>query len=415
MQIQGHNEEPQKLWTTQYILIILYSIMIGIGNFMMMTGIPLYAIHIGGDNSIAGLMMGIFMIAAILVRPFFGNLADIKSRRLVLLIGAGVCTLSFFSYIFAFSVGLLLFLRAVNGIGFSANTNAAGTVVADIIPAPRLAEGIGYYGISNVLSTAIGPVLTLSIINQLGFKALFLVTTGFGLISLICSYFINYEKKKPKEEKQDKDIQPNINVSKKQKVLDSIFEKTAIPPSFVMLFVAFAMGGVQSFIPIYAVARNVENIGIYFTIYALALLVTRVFGGKLADRHGVSTVLIPGYVLLIASFIVLAFATNLTMFIISGILYGLGYGSVQPLLNAIMVQFCPPKRRGAGNSTFFTAMDIGSGGGAVIWGFISKYYNFTWVYLLCVGCIILSWVSYSFLLQKDLRKPKKTEEALATT
>lgn len=409
--------EPQKLWTKDYVLIICFSIMLGMGNHMMMTGIPLYAIHLGGNNSTAGLMMGVFMLAAILFRPFFGNLADTRSRRLVLLIGGIICSLSFFFYTFAFSVSILLFLRALNGIGFSANTNASGTVVADIIPKSRLSEGIGYYGISNVLSTALGPALSLLIIEYLGFRTLFFITTVFGLFSIICANFINYEKKEIERssvKKPDQVIGNDVN-KKKQGILETIFERNAIPPSFVMLFVAFAMGGIQSFIPIYAATRGIENIGVYFTFYAIAVLITRVFGGKIADRHGVPIVILPGYILLIISFLVLAFATNFTMFIIAGILYGLGFGSVQPLLNAVMVKFCSPSRRGAGNSTFFTAMDVGSGGGAVIWGIISQYYSFTWVYLLCVGCILLSLFSYFILLHRNLTEAQEAKKALLTT
>jgi len=390
--------------------------MLGMGNHMMITGIPLYAIHLGGNNSTAGLMMGVFMVAAILVRPFFGNLADTKSRRLVLLIGGIICSLSFFFYTFAFSVSLLLFLRVLNGIGFSANTNASGTVVADIIPKSRLSEGIGFYGISNVLATALGPALTLLIIKSLGYRTLFFITTVFGLVSIICAYLISYERKVAVKsvKKPHQGIQDDEN-KKKRGVLDLIFERNAIPPSFVMLFVAFAMGGIQSFIPIYGATRGIENIGIYFVFYAIAVLITRIFGGKIADRHGAPIVLIPGFILLIISFLVLAFATNFTMFIIAGILYGLGFGSVQPLLNSTMVQFCSPSRRGAGNSTFFTAMDVGSGGGAVIWGIISQHYSFTWVYLLCVGCIVISLISYFILLHRKLTEALEAKKTLLTT
>ncbi len=378
---------------------------------MMITAIPLYAIQLGGNNSTAGLMMGLFMTAAILIRPVFGILADTKSRRIVLLIGSVICIMACSAYPFVVSIGMLMFFRAINGMGFSAYTNASGTVVADLIPKSRLAEGIGFYGISNVLASAVGPALTLTIIRHFGFAVLFIIATASGVIGFICSYFMKYEKKEPNKAPLE-DIENNTDA--KRNVWGSIFEKTAFAPSFVMLFVAFTTGSIQSFIPIYAATRDIGNIGIYFIVYALALFITRIGGGKIADRYGAPIVFLPGYILLIASFILLAFASNITMFIISGILYGLGYGSVQPLLNAVMVQFCPPSKRGAGNSTFFTAMDVGSGGGAVVWGAISQYFGFTLVYLLCVGCVILSWIFYFFLLHRTLQKTHQAKEAFVT-
>lgn len=397
MQEKDIPQGPQRLWTKHYILIIFFSIVTGISNFMMTTGTPLYAIKLGGNNSIAGLMMGVFMTFAILVRPFFGNLADRKSRRLVLMTGTIFSTVAFFSYSFAFSVGILLFIRAVHGIGFSANTNASGTVVSDIIPKSRLIEGIGYFGISNVLATAVGPALTLYIIKTGGYRVLFSVAAGLGIISFLSAFFLNYEKKRREELPKEDGTR---SLPGKKRVKAAIFEKKAIPPSFVMLFVALAMGGVQSFIPIYAASRGIESIGIYFTFFALALLFTRLFGGRIADRYGPSIVILPGYILLIISFIVLAMATSIPLFILSGVLYGLGLGLVQPILNAIMIQSCPADRRGAGNSTFFTAMDLGSGGGAVLWGVVSQHFGFSPVYFACTGSVLLSGIFFFVLLHR---------------
>lgn len=409
--MQTQSKGSQKLWTKYYLLIMLYSILTGTANNMLMTGIPLYAIHLGGSNSVAGLMMGIFMISAILFRPLFGTLVDTKSRRMVLMTGAMISTLSFFSYTFALSVGMLLVLRAVNGIGFSANTNASGTVVADIIPSSRLAEGIGYYGISNTLATAVGPALTLLIIKAFSYQALFITAFVIGIVSFICSYFMKYEEKQPKVKSvilEQVKIIPN-KVLTRQKIADSIFEKKAISPSFVMLFIALAMGSIITFIPTYAMTRGIENISIFFTVYALSLLLTRLFGGRLADRYGESTVVLPGFILMIIAFIILAFATTISLFLVSAVFYGLGFGFVQPTLNAVMIKSCPPNRRGAGNSTFFTAMDLGSGGGAVLWGFVSQNTSFTFVYLLCAVCIIVSWIAYSWLLQRKLKLDQAAE------
>jgi len=406
MQTQTQNERPPKLWTKYYLLIICYTLLTSTANNMLMTGIPLYAIYLGGNNSIAGLMMGLFMIFAILFRPLFGTLIDTKGRRMVLITGALICTTAFLSYTFAFSVGMLLILRAFNGIGFSANTNASGTVTADIIPKSRLAEGIGYYGVSNTIATAIGPALTLVIIKIFSYQALFIVAFIIGLVSIFISYFINYEKMVPKVKIEIEKLDKN-NLKKvltRQRIADMIFEKKAILPSFVMLFAALGLGSITTFIPIYANTRGIENISIYFTVYAVALLFTRLFGGRAADRYGESTVILPGFVLMILSFITLAFSTSISLFLVSAVLYGLGFGLVQPTLNAIMIRRCPPNRRGAGSSTFFTAMDIGSGGGAVLWGVVSQKTSFTLVYLLCAVCILVSWIAYSYLLQRKLKE-----------
>lgn len=397
-------KKTSKLWTKYYILIMIYSLLTSTANYMLMTAIPLYAIKLGGNKSIAGLMMGVFMIAAILFRPVFGKLLDDKSRRIVLIIGATISMFIYFSYLFAFSVGILLLFRAFNGIGFSATTNASGTVVSDVIPHDRLSEGVGYFGMSNTIATAFGPALSLFIIKYFDYNVLFFVALAIGIISFVVTFFIDYEKKKMEDRNplKFKDNKIVKAVVAKKNITDIIFEKTALPTALVIVFLAVTIGGIMTFIPIYAATRGIENISIYFTVYALSLLFTRFFAGKLADYYGVSTVIIPGIITVIVSFVILAFATSLPVFLLSAVLYGIGYGSAQPTLNAVMIKLCPKERRGVGNSTFFTAMDIGSGGGAVIWGVISQNLGFTWVYLACAASVAISLMTYIFILQKQL-------------
>lgn len=396
-------ESKSSLWTKYFNLMLVYSFLTSTTNYLMITAAPLYAIHLGGDNSIAGLMMGIFMIAAILVRPYFGKLLDEKSRRVVLIAGAAICTLTYFSYLFAFSIGMLILIRAINGIGFSANTNASGTVVSDVIPKDRLAEGVGYYGIANTLSTAIGPSIALFIIKNYNYNILFIFTAFLGILSILVSYLIDYEKNNNEEFIVISKSSPNKNNNTtSKKSTNMIFEKTALPVALVMVFLAVTIGGIMTFVPTYAATRGIDDISSYFTVYALALLITRLFVGKMADKYGVSMAIIPGIILVIIAFIVLAFAKSLPVFLLSATLYGLGYGSSQPTLNAVMIKLCPPERRGAGNSTFYTAMDIGSGGGAMLWGVISQSFGFQSVYLTCAASVGISLLCYLFILKKQI-------------
>ena len=99
---------------------------------------------------------------------------------------------------------------------------------------------------------------------------------------------------------------------------------------------------------------------------------------------------------------ILAFASNLGMFVAAGLTYGLGFGSVQPTLNAIMIKLCPPERRGVGNATFFSAMDIGIGTGAILWGVVSQIAGFTYVFIGAALCIVVASGFYIFKLSKQL-------------
>ena len=404
--MQTQTNHSDKLWTKYFTLTFIYALFTSISSNMLMTAIPLYALHLGGDNSISGLLFGLFMLVAILFRPLFAALIDDKSRRMVLIIGGVISFFISLSYVLAFSVGLLLVLRSLHGIGFSATTNASGTIVSDIVPKSRLAEGVGFFGLSNTLATAVGPALTLYIIQYFSYNVLFLVSSFIGLIALVCGLFIDYEKYKPKSETKLSDRKV------KRGIADIMFEKSALPAALVTIFIFVAMGATMTFIPTYALSLGIEDIGLYFIVNSIALLFTRIVGGKLADKYGDTVVMLPGLITIALSFVVLAYATSLTGFVISGILYGLGLGFVDPILSAIMIKLCPIDRRGAGNSTLFTAKDIGGGFGAVIWGFISLNAGFRPVYLYCVISIIIAIIAYQFILRKQINSNKKIDGAL---
>jgi len=391
---------------------MIVTLSVGISMQMTMPTLPKYAIDIGESEFIAGLITGIFALAALLFRPVFGNLLDSKGRKIVLITGVIIFSLATMSYNFAYVVGILLALRFLHGIGFSAHTTAAGTIFSDIIPIAKLTEGIGYFGIADTLSIAIGPALGLYLIEHASYNILFVVSFVIGVFGLMIALLINYERKDKKSTAvlpdHDRDILLNAATDHNKKSSKGvIIEKTALPTSLVVLFIALTLGGILTFIPIYAVSRGIKNIGIFFTVFAFASLLARLIIGKLADRYGLSQVILPGMVLLILSLVILAFATSLPAFLIAGVLYGLGFGSSQTTLNTIMIKLCPRERRGTGNATFFSAMDIGIGLGAVLWGVVSQAVGFSYIYLASALCVILAIIIYVFILRKQLQKNKK--------
>lgn len=137
------NIHKEKLWSKYFILTTLTSLFIMISMQMTMTTLPIYTQYIGGNKFIAGLTTGIFSISALLFRPLFGNLLDSKGRKIILIISIIIFSLATLSYNFAYTIIILLVLRFIQGIGFSAYSNASGTIIADVVPGSRLGEGIG--------------------------------------------------------------------------------------------------------------------------------------------------------------------------------------------------------------------------------------------------------------------------------
>lgn len=379
-----HGGEPGTLWNRNFILIILVNLVIFISFQMLMPTLPVYAANLGGSERDVGLIIGIFTISAVLIRPYAGKMLDSAGRRLPMLLGLVIFAVAVFIYNWAWSIVALLVMRLLHGVGWALVSTGAGTVATDSIPRHRLGEGMGYFGITGTLSMALAPVLGLFIINQYGFTSLFFISAGVALVALILATTIGYRP--PETEKAPR---------------GPLFEPKAYRPSLTIFFVTTTYGAVVSFIALYGQQVGITNIGIFFTVYAIALTVIRPLAGMLADRKGFDIVVIPGLIMILAAMLVLSQAGVLWMFLLAGVLYGLGFGSVQPSMQALAVKDVPPQRRGAANGTLFSAFDLGIGIGAVIWGTVSQAIGYANMYMLAGVPALIAIAVYVVFKEKE--------------
>jgi MFS family permease len=358
---------------------------------MLLPTLPLYAQTLGGNETVAGTLVGIFTISAVLVRPWFGNLLDQRGRKVILIIGASILLVAVLAYHLAFSIITLLACRVVHGVGWGASSTATGTMASDVIPAVRRTEGMGYYGIAATIAMSLGPALGLYLVKYSSYSALFTGSALLAAVGLVGSLFINYEL--------SRESRPRAEIPSAKGV---ILEKTAIPPAVVLFFITLTYGGIVSFLPAYANYRGVENIGMFFTVYALVLLFGRPIIGKLSDRYGARKFLVPGILTIATALLLLTQASSLPIFLLVGVVYGLGFGTVQPILNALVISLSPPERRGAANATFAMAMDLGIGLGAVTLGFLAQKMGYVYMFSSSAIFALIALAMYYALLRKKL-------------
>lgn len=192
------------------------------------------------------------------------------------------------------------------------------------------------------------------------------------------------------------------NYDKQNGKTNSFVEQTALRTCIVMIFSVLAVSAVFSFMPLFGEERNIDNIGLFFTFYAVSMIVTRILTGKIADQYGYIKVIIPSIAITLLLFITLIYAYSLPMVLLAAIFYGVGYGTLQPVLNAVVIKLSPVERRGAANATFFATLDIGFGLGSFIWGGVSQVAGFTVVFIGCAACIVASLLAFYFILRGQL-------------
>jgi|SRR5690625_1174588 len=378
---------PEKIWTRDFTIICIANFFIFLGFQMTLPTLPLFVKELGGSDQSIGWIVGIFTFSALIFRPYAGQLLETKGRKFVYMFGLVIFALTVGAFAIATSIVALLMIRFIQGIGFGFSSTATGTIATDLIPSNRRGEGMGYFGLSGNLSLAFGPVLGLALVDVITFPQLFLVSAGIVVVAIIISSFVKYKKV---ERLPDKSTTVKFD----------IFEKTAIEPSILLFFLTFTFGGIASFLPLYATQKGVEGIELYFLMYAIFLMISRTFAGRIYDLRGHIYVFPPGVIMIFVAMILLAWLPNTIVLIVAASIYGLGFGSVQPALQAWAVDKAANNRKGMANATFFSFFDLGIGIGAIIFGWIAQHFGYGYIYITSAVSVFASLMIYIALLVK---------------
>ncbi|MFF2880585.1 MFS transporter [Bacillus toyonensis] len=382
----------ERLWTKSFIQMSFAMLFLFTGFYLLVPTLPLFIKEIGGNESQVGLMMGMFTIAAVVIRPIIGGMLDQYGRRSFIIFGLILFGLTMYSYNLASTIVLLAVLRVIHGVTWAVSTTAVGTAITDIIPDSRRGEGMGWYGMAMTIAMAIGPMIGLWIVQYYSFHGLFLLATLLSFMAVILSLITKMPFKPQKE---------------KGKI--QLFEKSVLSITVVVFFLSFAYGGITTFLPLFASSINV-NPGTFFLVYAIALTIVRPISGKLLDKYGEVFIILPALCITILAIVVLTMANGLTGIIIAATLYGVGFGSAQPALQAAMLTIVDPSKRGVANASFFTAFDLGIGLGAILLGFVSQMFGYRILFTASSVSAVIALLVFGMFVRQKLSEKELSRE-----
>ena len=157
-------EIREKLWNAGYVKAWTANFLLYFSFMLLSPLLPLYLSEtFGADKEAIGIVLSGYTLTALAMRMLSGYVVDTFPRKTVLLIGYFFFALFFAGYLAAGSLLLFAIVRTLHGAPFGLATIANSTVAIDVLPSSRRTEGIGYYGLSNNVATAIGPTIALAI------------------------------------------------------------------------------------------------------------------------------------------------------------------------------------------------------------------------------------------------------------
>jgi MFS family permease len=371
----------EKIWSKDFVFLILSNFLMYITYYAILSALPIYLVNdLHASKMQVGLVVGVYTIASVLVRPFSGFALDRFGRRTIFLSALIIYSLLFSGYLVALTITSIIFLRFAQGLTWGFTTVSGSTIAVDNIPASKRGEGIGYFALSTTLGMSVGPVIGLFICHQWGYTVMFVSGCVISSASLVCAYFVHLRKR--------------FLVGKRIRLKwNNLFEKSSIRPSLNVFITMIAYGGLLSFIALYGREIGIQNSSLYFLIFSIGIAAARLTAGKEFDKEGPRKIISICLILLVIGFPLLALANNEILFYLSAVIIGFGNGVIFPTFQSMVNNLADAEHHGIANSTLYTAVDLGMGLGMIMAGIIAQHFSLSAIFwtnsVVCISGLIL--------------------------
>jgi MFS family permease len=346
-------------------------------NFAAFFLLPLHVRALGGSEATVGALMGSAGLAGLVVLPAVGMAIDRFGRRGFLIAGASTMTLSALCFLLVDSIGPLLYvLRVVQGISFAMAFTASTTLAAALAPADRRAQALGLFGLSTILTHALGPGVGEEIVRLGGFPALFVTAAVFSAVSVVLAMRL------PSDMPSGTVEVPRApwRVGRLQWVVAAI-----------MIFCGMGFGAVVIFIPTYVRSEGLGRVSLFFVSYTIAAILTRVFAGGLSDTFGRRAVVLPTLLMLATSIFMLSIIHSPVGLVLTAVVFGLAQGVNYPTLHAFLVDLTAAEYLGRAQALFNGAFNLGVTSGGFLFGVIAEHFGHRPMFVVASATPLLAW------------------------
>lgn len=387
----SNSSSSAKLWTKAFILFSISNLLLFLNLQMVTPSLPTFvASELQGSDLAVSIMISAFALGAIVTRFFIGQKMAVFSRRRLLFIGLIIYTISTASYYWVHSIEFLLVIRLITGFSFGITTTLYGTIISDIVPYQRMGEGMGYFGLSTSISMSIAPLIGLWVLAEYGFQALVIAITVLVAIVIPLTAMIRF----PEQAQAPVSGQAASPAQEKISALD----RAVLLPCLLNLLLSINYGGIITFLALFGKEKGLVNVGWFFLFNALCVLLIRPISGKMFDRKGHMAVMPLGAACVLVGMLLLSYTSSMTMLIASALCFGLGYGMLQPSLQAWTIKRVSAASRGVANGAFYNSIDIGIAIGALCLGGIASSTSYAMMFRLSAMTMIVFLVIYGFAL-----------------
>lgn len=343
-----------------------------------------------------GFIIGADSLASFVVQPVCAPYLHPGNGRLWMAVGILVMAAALLAYSSGKSLGALVVIRIVQGAGFVCFLAAMMAAIVAYIPPPQSGRGFGFLSLVRLLPYAVVPPAMTSLMGRsITFPT---ILAGFSLLivfSLGLLFFVR-PTVGPRGDKQSGGTGP-VGI---RGAIEGLKDRWILALLAVNLLVFICYTIVFFYISGYGRHAGIAGTGLFFTIATIMMVVVRLFGSAFFDRYDKSRITAWCLAILAAAFLFLPCGRGWNFYALA-LVFGLGWGAIMPLLNALVFDASLPHLRGVNLNMALVAMQGGFFLGPLAGGLVLASAGYTTLFVLCCP---LSLLALAFVALKKQQK-----------
>ncbi len=345
--------DPPTMVTGRFLVVTFATFAYFLALGSLLPTLPTYVEdELGGSGAAVGLVVGSYAVAAAIVRPWAGRLGDRYGRRVLLVGGASLVGVSTLGYSLVDTVPALVALRLVTGLGEAAVFIGAATAIQDMAPEDRRGEAASYFSVALYGGLALGPALGERLVDTADHHLVWIVAGTAALVAAVLGLWTP------------------VGASPDAPKPTSLLHPASLGPGLVLMLGLIPFTSFAAFLALYGPDVGLGDTGPVFFVYALMILLIRIFGAKLPDRLGWQRASTIALVSVTAGILLLAVWASVAAVWIAAVCLGLGMSLLYPALFSAALEGVPDHERSQAVGTFSLFFDLAQGIGAPVLGLV---------------------------------------------
>jgi MFS family permease len=347
-----------RLVSPQFVLLGCAALAYFFADGVLVPSVPLYVTGplAAGDVAV-GLSVGAFSVSALLMRPWAGRLADRRGRSVAMVGGAVLFAASVAGYNLAETVGTLVALRLLTGVGEAFFFVGAVTAMADLAPTERRGEAISLFSLSLYAGLAIGPPAGEAVVGRVGFGTVWLISTGAALLAVLLTLRVGDTREPGAADEPDAGRR--------------LIHPAAVMPGLLLLALVWGMSGFLAFVPLYALDLGLPGAGFVVFEFAAIVIVIRSAGARIPDRLGAVRSVRISLLCTTVGLTILGGWQTVPGLVTGTFVLGAGVALGTPAIFMLALQRVSATERGAVMGTVSMSLDLALGLGPASFGLVA--------------------------------------------